>query len=73
MTALVGRLLGGAAKLAFKYIVVPVAISVATAIVADAVAARLRRRTAELDARLEAEAAKPEKTNGIRLRAVVAA
>ena len=57
MLAFVGYLLGGATKLAFKFVVVPVVLSVATALVADAVTQRLRQRSAELDARRKEQAA----------------
>jgi len=46
--ALVVRLLWGASKLAFRYVVVPMAVAVGTALVADALAARMRERTDHL-------------------------
>lgn len=39
---------GGALRLTAKYVVVPVLVSVATALVADEVAKRMRARTATL-------------------------
>ncbi|MEK6984850.1 MAG: hypothetical protein AABX89_00490 [Candidatus Thermoplasmatota archaeon] len=45
---------GGALRLTVKYLLVPVLVSVATALVADEVAKRMRRRTEAIDARLAA-------------------
>jgi prefoldin subunit 5 len=50
------RLTGGTARLAFKYVVVPIALGIAASVVADEVAKRMRHRTAELDSLLEDEA-----------------
>jgi hypothetical protein len=46
---MLGRLLWGTGKLVAKYVVLPIAVSVATAMVADALAQRMRARTAALD------------------------
>ncbi len=62
MLAFVGRVLGGTLKLGVKYVVVPVLIGVATAMIAEKIADRMRERTAEVDAKLAME--KIEKAEG---------
>ena len=42
---MLGRLLWGTSKLVAKYVVLPIAVTLGTALVADAVADRLRKRT----------------------------
>jgi len=46
---MLGHLLWGTSKLVTKYVLLPVAVSVGTALVADALASRMRARTARLD------------------------
>ena len=46
---MLGRLLWGTSKLVAKYVVLPIAVSVATAMVADAIAQRMRARTEALE------------------------
>lgn len=48
MGMLIGTLVWGGFKVAVKYIAVPIAITMATAVVADSLADRMRARTARL-------------------------
>jgi len=47
--AVLGPLLWGTMKLTVKYLVIPVAMTVATSMVADALAQKMRQRTAGLE------------------------
>jgi hypothetical protein len=42
---MLGRILWGSGKLAAKYVLLPIAVTLATALVADAMADRIRART----------------------------
>lgn len=48
---MLGRLLWGTSKLVAKYVVLPLAVTVATALVADALSERLRARTNAIEGR----------------------